>query len=91
MRKGVYPLWIYGWLGKIQWNFKKEALKKTKVKLDLLTEMDMLLMVGKGIRRGLCHSIYWYANSKWKANNKCMNTWKIMINIKNRHIFNIET
>ena len=25
------------------------ALKKTKVKLDLLTDVDMLLMVGKGV------------------------------------------
>ena len=44
------------------------ALKKTKVKLDLLTDIDMLLMVEKGIRGGICHSIYWYA----KANNKYM-------------------
>ena len=29
------------------------ALKKTKVKLDLLTDIDMLLMVEKGIRRGI--------------------------------------
>ena len=34
------------------------ALKKTKVKLDLLTDIDMLLMVGKSIRGGICHSIY---------------------------------
>ena len=41
------------------------ALKRTKVKLDLLTDIDMLLMVEKGIR-GICNSTYWYA----KANNK---------------------
>ena len=29
------------------------ALKKTTVKLDLLTDIDMLLMVEKGIRRGI--------------------------------------
>ena len=34
------------------------ALKKTKVKLDLLTDIDMLLMIEKGIRGGICHSIY---------------------------------
>ena len=32
------------------------ALKKTKVKLDLLTDIDMLLMVEKGIRGRICHS-----------------------------------
>ena len=34
------------------------ALKKTKVKLDLLADIDMLLMVEKGIKRGICHSFY---------------------------------
>ena len=42
------------------------TLKKTKVKLDHLADIDMLLMVGKGIRGGIYHSIYWYA----KANDK---------------------
>ena len=44
------------------------ALKKTKVKLDLLTDIDMLLIVEIGIKGGICHSIYRYA----KANNKYM-------------------
>ena len=34
------------------------TLKKTKVKLDHLFDIDMLLMVGKRIRGGTCHSIY---------------------------------
>ena len=34
------------------------ALKNTKVKLDLLTDIDMLLMVGNAIRGRICHSIY---------------------------------
>ena len=34
------------------------ALKKTKVKLDPLTDIDMLLMVQKGIKGGICHFIY---------------------------------
>ena len=33
------------------------ALKKTKVKLDLLIDINMLLMVEKGIRGGICHSM----------------------------------
>ena len=44
------------------------ALKKNKVKLDLLTDIDMLLMVEKYIRGGRCHSIYRYA----KANKQYM-------------------
>ena len=46
----------------------KAAIKKTKVKLDLLTDIDILLIVEKGISGGICHSIYQYA----KANNKYM-------------------
>ena len=44
----------------------REHLRKTKVKLDLLSAVDMLLIVQKGIRGGICHSIYQHA----KANNK---------------------
>ena len=63
----------------LAWN---AALKKTKVKLDLLTDIDMLLMVERGIKGGICHSIYRYAN----ANNKYMKNYD---KIKNQHIFNI--
>ena len=42
------------------------CLKKTGVKLELLTDLDMLLMVEKGIRGGICHAIHRYS----KANNK---------------------
>ena len=38
-------------------------LKKTNVKLDLVTNIDMLLMVEKGIRGGICHSIYQYSKA----------------------------
>ena len=44
------------------------GLKKTEVKLELLSDIDMLLMVEKGIRGGLCHAIHQYA----KANSKYM-------------------
>ena len=44
------------------------AFKKTKVKLDLSTDIHMLLRAEKGIRGGACHSIYQYT----KANGKYM-------------------
>ena len=47
------------------------ALKRTKVKLDLLTDIYILLMVEKGIRERICHSSYWCA----KANNECMKNY----------------
>ena len=34
---------------------------KSKLKLDLLTDINMLLMVEKGIRERMCQSIYRYA------------------------------
>ena len=46
-------------------------LKKTEVKLALLTNVDMLLMVEKGIRGGICHATHGYA----KANNKYMKNY----------------
>ena len=32
------------------------ALRKTKVELQLLTDIDLLLLVKKAIRGGICHS-----------------------------------
>ena len=48
------------------------VVKKTKVRLDLLTDIGMLLMVEKIIRGGICHSIYQYkkANNKYYDKNK---------------------
>ena len=44
------------------------CLKKTEVEVELITDTDILLMVEKGIREGICHAILRYA----KANNKYM-------------------
>ena len=43
------------------WNSMASSFKKTKVKLDFLTDIDMLLTVEKGIRGRRCYSIYGYA------------------------------
>ena len=47
------------------------CLKKIKVKLELLTGNDMLMMFEKGTRGGMCHAIYRHA----KANNKYMKNY----------------
>ena len=51
------------------WLAWQAALKKTKEKLDILN--DMLLMLKKGIREGISHSIYRCE----KANTKYMNDY----------------
>ena len=42
------------------------CLKKTKVKLELLTDIVMLLMVEKGIRGGICQAIHRHAKVNYK-------------------------
>ena len=49
------------------------CLKKTKVKLELLTDVDMLLMVEKGIRGGIFHAIHRYAQANKYMKNYVKN------------------
>ena len=42
------------------------CLKKTNIKLELLTDYDTLLMVEEGIRGGICHSIHRHARANIK-------------------------
>ena len=44
------------------------SLKKDQSKIRLLTDISMLLMIGRGIRVGICHATHQYV----KANNKYM-------------------
>ena len=47
------------------------CLKKAGVKLESVADIDMLLMVEKGIRGGICHAIHRYA----QGNNKYMKNY----------------
>ena len=76
---------IWDWLCEISlgpWLAWQAASKRIKVQLDLLTDIDMLLMGEKGIRRGICL----FTNSQ----KLLRNTWKTMVIKKNRRDFNIE-
>ena len=59
---GLDPSYFYSAPGLV-W---QACLKKTDVKLELLTDYQMLLMIEEGIRGGMCQSTHRYA----KANNK---------------------
>ena len=50
---------------------RQTCLKKTGVKLELLTDNDMLMMFGDGIRGGMCQAVHRY----YKANNKYMKNY----------------
>ena len=46
-----------------------QAALKTKVELELLSNIDILSMIEKGTRGGMCHAIHRYT----EATNKCTN------------------
>ena len=60
------------------------CLKKTEVKLELLTDVAMLLMTEKG-RRG----VYIYYIQYIDMQKQIINILRIIINIKKNHFFNI--
>ena len=41
-------------------SLSKSSFKRDKSKIDLLTDIDMLLMVEKGFKGGICHAIHRY-------------------------------
>ena len=47
------------------------CLKNTGAKLELLTDYDMILMIEKEIRGGICYATQWYA----KVNKKYMKNY----------------
>ena len=47
------------------------CLKNTRIELELLSDINMLLMVEKRIRDGICHAIHRYA----ETNNKYMKNY----------------
>ena len=56
------------------------CFKKTGVKLELLTNNDMLMMVEKGIGGGICHAIHRYseASNKYMRNfDKSKESWYV--------------
>ena len=64
---GLDPCHFYSAPG-LAW---QACLKKTDVKLELLTDYNLLLMVKKGIRGGMCQCTHRYA----KANDKYMQNY----------------
>ena len=64
---GLYPSHFLSGLGSA-WQV---CLEKTNVNLELLTNVDMLLMIKAGIRGGMCQSVHRYA----KADNKYMKNY----------------
>ena len=60
---------------------------KTKLKSDFVTVTDILLIVEKGIKREICHSVYQYAKEYNKymkdyGNSICFGS-KILLNLMN--------
>ena len=53
------------------WISMASSLKKTEEKVELLTNIDMLLMIEKGIRGGICLAIHQYAKTNSQYVKDC--------------------
>ena len=63
---GLDPVWYFSAPG-LDWN---ATLKITKVQIELLSDLDLLLMIESGIRGGIAT----ISHHRVKANNECMGT-----------------
>ena len=52
--------------------------KKTKLELELLTDVNLIKMVEKEIRGGICQAVHWYP----KVNNEYMKDYEKMLGCK---------
>ena len=57
---------IWAWSTSLFITTRIRLARVLEIKLEFFTDIDMLLTVEKGIRRGVRHEIHWYA----KTNNK---------------------
>ena len=64
----------------------QSCLKKPEVKLKLLTDIGLLLMVGKGIRAGIYHAIHRYAAANNKYNKDKESSYLIYLDINNLYV-----
>ena len=46
----------------------ESTFEKTKLELELLTNIDILQMVEKRIWGGICHAVHRYINNKYSKN-----------------------
>ena len=67
---GLDPAHFLSALG-LKW---QACLKKTGVNLELLTDIDMLLIIGWGIRERICQATHRYA----KSNNKYIKNYLVV-------------
>ena len=71
----LYPEYFLSATGLAQ----QGCLKKTEVDIELLTDVDVLLMVEKSIRVGSVHAIYHYGKANKKVHERLWPKQRIFI------------